>query len=134
MKTVFSILAPFCLLTLQLFILGCAEQGPKGDLSQTVRTLEGQVDSLEKRVADQSLKTRIVGSHFGRSPLDDFFSSPEFWEKVYDNRQTECAKRCIREIQQHRAQCAQLGTEIERGRCYTEAADRGSQCQQQCSR
>jgi hypothetical protein len=113
---------------------GCAQNGT-GDsqLSARIQTLENSVAALRKENDDLALKGRITSSLLFRSPLEDFFASPEFWERVYDSGMADCASRCIRQIQQHRAQCAQIQNANQRLQCYQEAANRGAQCQRQCA-
>ena len=112
---------------------GCAQNGTEdGRLSARVQALESQVSELRKENDDLALKGRISSSLLFRSPLEDFFASPEFWENVYDSAEADCANRCIRQIQQHRAQCAQIANANQRLQCYQEASDRGARCQRQC--
>lgn len=113
---------------------GCAQNGAEdGALSARVQTLERDVAALRKENDDLALKGRITTSQLFRSPLEDFFSSPEFWERVYDSGMADCAGRCIRQIQQHRAQCAQIQNANQRLQCYQQASDRGANCQRQCA-
>lgn len=113
---------------------GCAQDGTgDGRLSARVQTLETNVAALQKRNDDLALKGRIASSLLFRSPLQDFFASPEFWENTYDSGQADCAKRCIADAQAHRAQCAQIANEAQRLQCYQDASDRAATCQRQCS-
>jgi hypothetical protein len=101
---------------------------------QRVQTLEANAQELQKKVDDLRLKSRIVtSSRLGRSPLEDFFNSPEFWENTYDSGQADCARRCIEANQQHRAECAKLPANAQEA-CYRDALDRVTNCQKGCSR
>jgi hypothetical protein len=134
MQPLRSIGAALLALCLLFLTYGCAHQR-SGDtkLSNKVQTLESKVESLTKRLEDQTLKTRITGSQLFRSPLEQFFSSPEFWENTYDSGEADCANRCIAQIAAHRAVCATKPLN-EQQQCYQEAADRGAECQRQCVR
>jgi hypothetical protein len=133
MEILRSIGASLLALCLLFLTYGCAQRssGQDTQLSQKVQTLESKVNSLAKRTEDQKLKARIIGSQqFG---LDRFFSEPEFWENTYDSGQADCANRCIKDIQAHRAECAKKTDANERLQCYQEATERGAQCQKQCA-
>lgn len=113
---------------------GCAQDGTGGGgLSNRVQTLESNLAALQKQNDDLALKSRIAGSLLFRSPLEDFFSGPEFWERVYDSGAADCARRCIAQTQAHRAQCAQITNANQRLQCYQEASDRAATCQRQCA-
>jgi len=99
-----------------------------------VAALEAKVATLEKRNSDLALKGRIISSQVFRSPLEDFFGSPEFWENTYDSGQADCARRCIEELTANKAACAAITNDAEKKQCYQDAYDRGSRCQTNCSR
>lgn len=122
-----------CCLGVLLAAAGCAQNGPgEGRLSARLQALENEVEALQKQHDDLALKGQIASSLLFRSPLDDFFNSPEFWENVYDSGEADCARRCIEQITLHRKQCAQIPNDNQRLQCFQEAADRGAACQRQC--
>lgn len=123
-----------CLLCVSAVCGACTQSTSQDDRSSTsVEALQTDVAALRARTDDLMLKNQITSSLLFRSPLDDFFHSPEFWENTYDSAEADCARRCIAEIRTHREACMEL-PEDERLACFQEAADRGSRCQQQCSR
>ena len=85
------------------------------------------------RNSDLALKGRIVSSQLFRSPLEDFFASPEFWENTYDSGQADCAKRCIDALTAHREACEDIADDTQRLQCYQEASDNAATCQKGCS-
>jgi outer membrane murein-binding lipoprotein Lpp len=113
---------------------GCKQAGPGNDqLSKRTQDLESKVTRLQERSDDQALKSRIVGSLLSRSPLEDFFASPEFWENTYDSGQADCAKRCISNLTAEKAACLRKPTDAEKQTCNQEAVARASTCQTRCS-
>jgi len=104
-----------------------------GWTAKKVAALEAKLDTLVKRNSDLALKGRIVSSQLFRSPLEDFFASPEFWENTYDSGQADCARRCIETLTAHRNVCKDKTDETERLQCFQEASDNASSCQTQCS-
>ena len=104
-----------------------------GWTAKKVAALEAKLDTLAKRNSDLALKGRIVSSQLFRSPLEDFFASPEFWENTYDSGQADCANRCIEALTAHRNVCKDKTDEAERLQCFQEASDRATTCHKQCS-
>ena len=103
-----------------------------GWAAKKVAALEAKVATLEQRNSDLALKGRIVSSQLFRSPLEDFFASPEFWENTYDSGQADCARRCIETLTVHRNACQEIADETQRLQCFQEASDRASECHKQC--
>jgi hypothetical protein len=68
-----------------LVATACQQPGPDPELAKRVQTLEATVEALQTRANDQKLKSQIAGGLLFRSPLEDFFASPEFWENTYDS-------------------------------------------------
>ncbi len=97
-----------------------------------VVALEAKVETLKKRNSDLALKARIVSSQLFESPLDNFFNSKEFWENTYDSGQADCANRCIQALNNQRRTCEAITDDTERQKCYQDAVDRASRCQQAC--
>lgn len=133
-ETVVKTTAGVALLCIVAVCTACT-QGTSQDerLSTRVEALESDVAALNARTSDLMLKNQITSSLLFRSPLENFFQSPEFWENTYDSGQADCARRCIAELQTHREACLEL-PEDQRLACFEEAVQRGSRCQQQCSR
>ena len=104
-------------------------------LARTQRdaSLEAKVAALERRNRDLTLKARIISSQLFGSPLANFFASPEFWENTYDSGQADCAKRCIETLTAERKACENIADPAQRQKCFEEASQRASTCQQRCS-
>ena len=101
--------------------------------AQRVESLEAKVEALERRNRDLTLKARIVSSQLFGSPLANFFASPEFWENTYDSGQADCARRCIETLTAERKACENIADPTQRQKCFEDAAQRASICQQRCS-
>ena len=116
-----------------LVCVGCSQGGPEQEeLARKVQALEGRVEALQKQAEDLALKSRIASGLLSQGGLADFFQSPEFWENTYDSGEADCARRCIAELQQLRAACAQK-PEGQRLQCYEEASSRAFNCHRQCA-
>lgn len=102
-------------------------------IAKKVAALEAKVETLEKRNSDLALKGQVVSSLLFRSPLEDFFASPEFWEKTYDSGQADCAKRCISTLTTEKKACENIADPTKRQQCFEDARARASNCQTQCS-
>jgi hypothetical protein len=102
-------------------------------LEKRVQTLETSQSALQKQSDNLALKARISSGLLHGSPLEDFFASPEFWENTYDSGQADCANRCIKANQEHRAACARLTDPAARQKCYEEALQRVTACQRGCA-
>ena len=118
-----------------LLSAACGGPGPDavGALEKRIQALESSQSTLQKQSDNLALKTRISSGLLHRSPLDDFFASPEFWENTYDSGQADCANRCIKANQEHRAACAKLTDSAARLKCYEEALERVTACQRGCA-
>jgi len=124
----------FFVLLLSLLVYSCKQEEPRDDqLSKKVQALESKVDSLQKRLDDQRLKTKIASSLLFQSPLEQFFNAPEFWENTYDTGQADCSNRCIKELQDVREQCSKKTDANERLKCFNEASERAANCHTQCA-
>lgn len=125
----------FFVLLLSLLAYSCKQEELGDDqLSKKVQALESKVDSLQKRLDDQRLKTKIASSLLFQSPLEQFFNAPEFWENTYDSGQADCSNSCIKQLQAVREECAKETDANARLQCYQEAADRAANCHKQCAR
>jgi hypothetical protein len=124
----------FFVLLLSLFTYSCKQEGAVDDqLTKKVQALETKVDSLQKQLEDQTLKSQIASSVIFMSPLQQFFHNSDFWKKVYDSGQADCAKRCIDTTTAERKECAKKTTDSEKLKCYQDASDRAANCQRGCS-
>jgi hypothetical protein len=100
------------------------------------RTAELEKENARLREKDAAVKARLatIRQFPFRSPLEDFFASPEFWECTYDSGASDCAARCASEAAALRAACEQKPSCEEKQRCYEEAAQRAAACVQACPR
>lgn len=117
-----------------LMLAGCVgTNAPGTDSTSTNRIseLEQKVETLERRLDDQSRKVRIFANVFG-SPIDNFFAEEGWWENPYDAGQAECSKSCIAALQTHRQACAAMQDEDRRLACYNEAVTNASTCHRRC--
>lgn len=119
---------------LALMLAGCENSPPPGG------------DGMEKRIADlekgaaamqeqnRDLRTKLRAAHtFGRSPLADFFASPEFWECTYDSSWSDCSSRCSKQTASGYKACIDAHPEgAERVACIEENSTRGSTCLRNC--
>jgi hypothetical protein len=118
-----------------LVSLGCNPAPPAADaaLEQRLQAIESGQAALQRQVEGATLKSQVTSGLLFRSPLQDFFASPEFWEQTYDSGQADCARRCIRANQEHRAACAKLPAGAAQARCYDDALQRVTACQRGCA-
>lgn len=104
-------------------------------MSRNTAELQRQLAAERAKVNDLKLKLRIKASiNPFRTPLQNFFDSPEFWENVIDVAGQECANRCIRAATAHRQACARIVDSAKKDRCYQEAANNAASCQRSCFR
>lgn len=112
--------------------VGCAATTQGSD----PRTAELEQENARLRDKDDAAKAKLatIRQFPFRSPLGDFFASPEFWECTYDSGWSDCAARCAAEAATLRAECEKKPTCEERQRCFEEAAQRAATCVQACPR
>lgn len=135
MKSLGFFVSLFFVLTLSILGSGCTQEASKNDeLNNRIVEFENQVKTLQERLNDRTLKARIASSLIFKSPLEQFFQSPEFWENTYDSSQADCSKRCINDLQTARAQCEQIADDNQRLQCFNDAAQRAASCHTQCAR
>src|SRR5712691_9220460 len=80
-----------------LLLFGCDRAAPGGGgVDKRVADLEKQVAGLQEQNRDVRAKLRAAHG-FGRSPLEDFFASPEFWQCTYDSSWADCSSRCSKQ-------------------------------------
>lgn len=104
-------------------------------IAKKLAALETKVRRLERRNRDLALKSQIASTFMFRSPLEEFFASPEFWENTYDSGQADCSKRCIEALQASYKACdAQYEAGSEQwNACRAEALERAANCHKNCS-
>jgi hypothetical protein len=107
-------------------------QPSPADLGKRISALEADHAALRTQADNLQLKSRIVSGLLHRSPLEDFFASPEFWENTYDSGQADCANRCIRANTETRAACAAITDVARRQKCYDDALASVTACQRGC--
>jgi len=95
--------------------------------------LQRQLAAERAKVEDLKLKLRIKAStNPFSSPLDRFFDSKEFEDRVVDVRERECSKRCITSAQRQRQACTAIINEARRLKCFQDAAASAAACQRIC--
>ena len=110
-----------------LFTASC---GQDGGVDKRVAELEKQVAALQAQNRDTRAKLRV--SHLPRgSPLDEFFSAPEFWQCTYDSSWTDCSGRCSTAYAKHRKTCEALPL-ADRQDCFTDADNSVISCMNNC--
>lgn len=118
-----------------LVSMACSPAPPAVDaaLERRLQAIESGHTTLQRQVEGVTLKSEVTSSLLFRSPLQDFFASPEFWQQTYDSGQADCARRCIRANQEQRAACAKLPAGADQARCYDDALQRVTACQRGCA-
>lgn len=117
-----------------LLLLGCDRAAPGGGgIDKRVADLEKQVGTLKERDRDLRAKLRLRHSFPTRSPLEDFFASPEFWECTYDSSWSDCANRCSKQTNEGFQACLANHPEGPgRVQCIEENSARGQNCLKAC--
>jgi hypothetical protein len=115
-----------------LLFTGCdrAASGA-GDSEKRLAALEKQVEIFKEQNRD--LRAKIRASHGFRSPLADFFASPEFWQCTYDSSWSDCSSRCSKQTGDGYQACLDNHPEgPEREKCINENTANGSACLKGC--
>lgn len=118
-----------------LLLAGCnpaSTGGAAGGAEKRLADLEKKVGTLQAQNTDLRTKMRIRNSFPGRSPIDDFFASPEFWECTYDSSWSDCAKRCSDATGTRNKACLAMPEGPKRVQCIEQAAADGSACLRAC--
>jgi uncharacterized coiled-coil protein SlyX len=149
MKTTAFVLS----LTSALLLFGCDRATPGGggvdkrvaDLEKQVAGLQEQVAGLQEQVAglqeqfaglqeqNRDVRAKLRAAHsFGRSPLEDLFASPEFWQCTYDSSWADCSNRCSKQTSDGYQACLTKPEGPERVQCINENTATGQACLQAC--
>ncbi len=94
--------------------------------------LEKKVATLQAQNTDLRAKLRTRAGFPGRSPIDDFFASPEFWECTYDSSWSDCSKRCSTATADRNKACMAIPEGPKRVQCVDQAATDGAACLKAC--
>lgn len=127
----FTALAAAALLA--TLLAGCNATVPAGNAAsdKRVAALEKEVAMLKER--DRDVRAKIRASHgWGNSPVEDFLSSPEFWECTYDSGWSDCANRCSAQTSSGYQACLQKPEGPERVACVNDNSARGAACLKAC--
>lgn len=104
-----------------------------GGTEKRLAELEKSVGYLKAQNTDLRVKLRTRNSFPGRSPLEDFFNSPEFWQCTYDSSWSDCSARCSANTAAATAACIANKPEgPERAACVEKAGLDGSRCLMNC--
>ena len=115
-----------------LLLFGCERPATGGGgVDKRVADLEKQIATLQDRNRDVRAKLRAAHA-FGRSPLGDFFASPEFWQCTYDSSWADCSSRCSKQTSDGFKLCLQKPEGPDRTNCINENTTRGQACLQSC--
>jgi hypothetical protein len=117
-----------------LLLFGCDHAAPGGGgVDKRVADLEKQVGTLQEQNRDLRVKLRLSHSFPTRSPLEDFFASPEFWQCTYDTSWSDCANRCSKQTSEGFQACIDNNPEGPgRVHCIEENTARGQNCLKAC--
>lgn len=115
-----------------LLLSGCERPTTGGEgIDKQVADLGKQVETLKEQNRD--LRAKLGAAHgFGRSPLEDFFASPEFWECTYDSSWADCSGRCTKQTSEGYSLCLQKPEGPERTNCINDNTARGQACLKAC--
>lgn len=129
-----TFIATLVLILGSVFLLSSCERSTAGgeNVEKRVAELEKQVTAIQQQNRDLRAKARAMHV-FGRSPLGDFFTSPEFWQCTYDSSWSDCSSRCSKQTSEGYNACIQNHPEgPERESCVKENTERGANCLKNC--
>lgn len=119
---------------LALALAGCGQTKVAGGegLEKRIADLEKEITATQDQNRD--IRAKLHASHtFGRSPLDSFFASPEFWQCTYDSSWSDCANACSTQTSAGFKACLASHPEgPERVKCVDDNTARGSACLKNC--
>ena len=113
-------------------LLGCGKApAVQGDNEKRIADLEKQVAILKEQNRD--VRAKLKALHGFRSPIGDFFASPEFWQCTYDSSWSDCSSRCSTQTTAGYQKCLKDYPEgPDRVTCVEKNAASGSKCLQDC--
>jgi hypothetical protein len=120
-------------LGLAVLLAGCnSPPAAGGATDKRIAELEKQVGALKDQNRDIRAKSRIA-SQFGgfRSPLENFFAAPEFWECTYDSSWSDCSSRCAKTAADGHKICDGKPAG-EQQSCHQGVTDTAATCVQNC--
>jgi hypothetical protein len=103
-----------------------------GGAEKRLAELEKSVAGLKADNTDLRAKLKARNVFSDRSPLGDFFASPEFWECTYDSSWTDCSGRCSATTAAANKICMQKPAGPERVSCIEKATADGAACLKAC--
>jgi hypothetical protein len=118
-----------------LLLIGCTG-APAGDgagsADKRLADLEKKVATLQDQNRDLRVKLRASHAFPTRSPIEDFFASPEFWQCTYDSSWSDCSSRCSKQTAERNKACLDKPEGPQRQQCVEQAAQDGSTCLKNC--
>lgn len=121
----------FLVLGTALLLGGCERPADGGGVDKRMAKMEKQVETLQEQNRD--VRAKLAAAHgFGRSPLADFFASPEFWQCTYDSSWADCSSRCSKQTSDGFEFCKAEPEGPERENCIKENSDSGAACLKAC--
>lgn len=115
-----------------LLLGGCERPATDGGgVDKRMANLEKQVVTLQEQNRDIRAKLRAAHA-FGRSPLEDFFASPEFWQCTYNSSWADCSNRCSKQTSEGYQLCLEKPEGPERVNCINDNTARGQACLKAC--
>jgi hypothetical protein len=114
-----------------LLLPGCQRQPSSGEAAK-ISHIEGEIAALKQQNSD--LKAKLAAAHvFGRSPLGNFFASPEFLQCTYDSSWTDCSRRCNKQTSTGFDACIKNHLEgPDRVSCINDNSKAGEGCLKAC--
>ncbi|HZF09332.1 MAG TPA: hypothetical protein VFE33_11130 [Thermoanaerobaculia bacterium] len=118
-------------------VTSCRQGGPNDNqLAKKVQELEARAGSLEVKLKDHELKTRVVFSvYMERNPWNNpsFLGTPFWGEKTYNSARADCANRCIEAAAKFLDACKQKDDPTQAKACYEQETVDAGKCQMGCA-
>ncbi len=114
-----------------LVLAGCDQSGMGG--GKSIADLEKKIAAVEDQNRDLRAKMAAAQPFLNRSPLGNFFASPEFWQCTYDSSWSDCSSRCSKQTSDGYQACLANNPEgPKRQACVEENTQRGANCLANC--